>query len=111
MLLQIAETAQTIQEMDAEFAKWLITLGVGGILAGFMFVFYRKDVKLYTELWKVQSEMLVTVVKENTASNIKLISLIENQERNSFRKGDIESFIRQAILESLSQSERRKDAH
>lgn len=50
--------------MDAEFARWLTTLGVGGVLAAFMFWFYRKDVKSYTELWKTQSEQLIVVVKE-----------------------------------------------
>ncbi len=63
--------------MDTEFSKWIITLGVGGVLAGFMFVFYRKDVKQYTELWKTQTEMLLQVVKENTASNVKLTSAVE----------------------------------
>jgi glucose-6-phosphate-specific signal transduction histidine kinase len=78
------------QGMDVEFTKWLVTLGVGGVLAGFMFVFYRKDVKQYTELWRVTAEQLMNVVKENTASNSKLIALIENQERNMMRKQDIE---------------------
>lgn len=79
--------------MDAEFTKWLVTLGVGGILAAFMFTFYRKDVKQYTELWKATAEMLVGVVKENTGSNTKLISLIENMERNAMRRTDFESII------------------
>lgn len=101
-----------LPEVDAKFSEFLITLGVGGVLAGFMFIFYRKDIKMYTELWKLQSEMLMNVVKENSASNVKLISLIESQERNSFRKGDIEVFIRQIVQESLSdRSEWRKDAH
>ena len=75
--------------LDAEFTKWLVTLGVGGILAGFMFVFYRKDVKQYTELWKNAADQLITIVKENTASNTKLIAMLESQERNALRKGDI----------------------
>ncbi len=79
--------------MDAEFTKWLVTLGVGGILAAFMFTFYRKDVKQYTELWRTTAEQLMGVVKENTASNTKLIALIENQERNTIRKSDIEALI------------------
>lgn len=79
--------------MDPEFTKWLATLGVGGILAGFMFMFYRKDVKQYTELWRTTAEQLMTVIKENTASNTRLILLIENQERNSFRKSDVEALV------------------
>lgn len=93
-----------LPEVDAKFSEFLITLGVGGVLAGFMFVFYRKDIKMYTELWKLQSEMLMTVVKENTASNIKLIGLIESQERNGMRKGDIELIIQRVVTESLNQS-------
>lgn len=84
-------------DLDVEFTKWLITLGVGGVLAGFMFVFYRKDVRQYTELWKTATEMFATIVKENTASNVKLITLIEAQERNTLRKTDIETMINNAI--------------
>ena len=52
--------------MDGEFVKWFATLGVGGVLAGLMFVFYRKDVKLYTDQWRGQSDQLMNVVKDNT---------------------------------------------
>ncbi len=76
-------------ELDAEFSKWLITLGIGGVLAAFMFVFYRKDVKQYTELWKLMTDQLTSIVKDNTASNVKLITMLENQERNTMRKDDI----------------------
>lgn len=74
---------------DPEFVKWIATLGVGGVLAGFMFAFYRKDVKQYTELWKHTAEQMMQIIKENTASNAKLILLIENQERNQLRRTDI----------------------
>lgn len=89
---------------DTEFTKWLITLGVGGVLAGFMFMFYRKDIKQYTELWKTQAELnrqqlenMMLVVKENTTSNVKLVTMIEAQERNALRKSDIEFLIAQQI--------------
>jgi hypothetical protein len=85
---------------SAEFMKWLATLGVGGILAGLMFMFYRKDVKQYTELWKLATDQLMQIVKENTASNTRLIAMLETQERNSVRKSDIEGMI-----------ERSKQAH
>jgi hypothetical protein len=78
-----------VEAMDAEFAKWLATLGVGGVLAGLMFMFYRKDVKQYTELWKTATDTMMLIVKENTASNTKLIQLIETQERNTLRKEDL----------------------
>lgn len=80
-------------EVNSEFLQWLVTLGVGGVLAGFMFVFYRKDIKQYTELWKATTDILVQTVKENTASNQKLITMIESQERNAIRKSDIEALI------------------
>lgn len=86
-----------VGSMDAEFTKWLVTLGVGGVLAGFMFMFYRKDVKQYTELWKSSTDQLILIIKENTASNIKLITLLESQERNAIRMSDIESFINKKI--------------
>lgn len=79
--------------MDAEFAKWLATLGVGGVLAGLMFMFYRKDIKQYTELWKTATDQMIVIVKENTASNTKLIGLIESQERNVIRKSDLDLMI------------------
>jgi len=82
-----------------EFIKWLITLGVGGVLAGFMFVFYRKDIKQYTELWKITADQLMSIVKENTASNTKLIGLIESAERNTLRKTDIDLMIERKIIE------------
>jgi len=78
---------------DTEFVKGLATLGIGGVLAGFMFMFYRKDVKQYTDLWKFATDQLMTVVKDNTASNTKLIALIENQERNAMRKEDIAALL------------------
>lgn len=82
-----------MEAVDAEFTKWLVTLGVGGVLAGFMFIFYRKDVRQYTELWRSTADLLVQTIKENTASNTKLISLIEAQERNMIRMVDIESIV------------------
>lgn len=85
---------------DPEFIKWFATLGIGGILAAFMFVFYRKDVQMYTELWQKSTDTLISVVKDNTASNIKLVSLIENWERNSLRKSDIERMIDARFIES-----------
>lgn len=79
--------------MDADFVKWLATLGIGGVLAGFMFVFYRKDVRQYTELWRLMTDQMMTVVKENTASSTKLITMIETAERNAMRKTDIEEMV------------------
>jgi hypothetical protein len=54
--------------VDQDFMRFLASLGVGGIIAGLMFMFYRKDVRLYTDQWKGQSELLMQVVRENTAA-------------------------------------------
>jgi hypothetical protein len=74
-----------VEQEVTEFSKYLATLGVGGILAGLLFIFYRRDVKQFTELWKIQTEVLLTVVRENTASNVKLISAIEEMKRNNIK--------------------------
>lgn len=71
--------------VDAEFVKFMATLGVGGVLAAFMFHFYRKDVRQYTDLWRGQSEALIQVVKENTASNTRLISVIDTLQVSNGR--------------------------
>lgn len=52
-------------------------MGVGGLLAMAMFLFYRKDVLQVQDFWKGQSEHLLNVVKENTASNVKLVSAVD----------------------------------
>lgn len=83
---------------DADFVKWLATLGVGGVLAGFMFSFYRKDVRQYTELWKLATDQLMLVVKENSASNARLIVMLEAAERNALRKSDLDMMFQQAQL-------------
>ena|SRR3990167_3318316 len=86
--------------MDTEFVKWLATLGVGGSLAAFMFIYNKKEMIEYvskltmlTEQWRITAETFAGIVKENTASNTKLIVILENQERNSIRKQDIELMI------------------
>ena len=63
--------------MDAETLKYLASLGVGGILAGMMFFVYRKDMKVNAEAWRGQADMLMVVVKENTAAITALIQLVQ----------------------------------
>lgn len=63
--------------IDTETLSWLASLGVGGVLAGAIFAIYRKDAVQWQDAWRGQSQMLVEVVKENTSSNVKLITLIE----------------------------------
>ena len=67
--------------MDAEFLRWAI--GQGGIAIAFvvLFHFYRKDVQSFTSQWQGQSEALIEVVRDNTASNTRLIVLIDALHR------------------------------
>ncbi len=67
--------------------QWFATLGVGGVLAGMMFFFYRKDVRAYTELWKAQTELLMDVVRENTKSNVQLTGVVDALHRRLDRNG------------------------
>jgi hypothetical protein len=53
---------------EAEFVKYLTTLGVGGAIAGLCLAFYRKDMKLYTEQWKTMSELNMSVIRDSTAA-------------------------------------------
>ncbi len=88
-----------MEPVNTEFAQWIATLGIGGVLAGFMFMFYRKDMKQFTDLWKTTSDQLILVIKENTTSSTRLIALIENQERNALRKDDIVTLIDRKLTE------------
>lgn len=54
--------------MDQETYKWLGSLGVGGLLAGMMFFYYRKDALQWQDAWRGQSQILIQMVKENTAA-------------------------------------------
>lgn len=77
--------------MDTDFLQWLSTLGVGGVLAAFMFYFYRKDVRHYTDLWKGQSEALMQVVKENTiaiTANTQVVGSLRMELQNRHPSSD-----------------------
>lgn len=63
--------------MDAEFLKYLASLGVGGILAGVIFLVYRKDSKEMHNQWKGQAEIMIAVVKENTRAVTELTMIIK----------------------------------
>ena len=65
--------------LEGETFKFLATLGVGGVLAGFMFLIYRKDSQLWQEAWKGQSQILVQVVKENTAAVTALVTKLDQR--------------------------------
>ena len=76
--------------MEPDLLNNLSTLGVGGVIAGFMFLFYRRDAKHYEERaiqrekqWEGQSNALMLVVKENTAAvtaNTRTIDALHARE-------------------------------
>lgn len=72
-----------------ELLKQLPSLGVGGLLALFIYVSSKRREDMFIELWQKNSDILLKVVADNTDSNKKLISLIETAERNSIRKSDL----------------------
>lgn len=68
--------------------QWFATLGVNGILAGVMFYFYKHLNERFTEYVKQQNEhqqrqttLLVEVVRENTASNTKVVTMVDAMHR------------------------------
>lgn len=63
---------------DVEWLQIAAQLGTGGVLAAIIFAIYRKDALRWEEAWKGQSQMLLQVVKENTAA---ITALIERLER------------------------------
>lgn len=68
--------------MDAELGQWATTLGVGGALAAFMFMFYRKDILNVVNSQKEQISVLMSVVKENTVAitaNTKTIEALHRR--------------------------------
>lgn len=65
--------------IDGETIKWLASLGVGGILAGGMFLVYRKDAREWHEAWRGQAQLLTQVIKENTAAITALVEAQRNR--------------------------------
>ncbi len=68
--------------------QWFATLGVNGILAGVMFFFYRQLTGQFTDFVRAQlaaqtqqTTTIVQVVKENTESNTKLVTMIDAMHR------------------------------
>ena len=54
---------------DIEFWRQIIAQGGATVIAVLIFLAYRKDVK-------TTADVLIQVVRENTASNVELISLV-----------------------------------
>lgn len=80
---------------DPEFVKYLASLGVGGIIAVFIYFYSRKDNEAYskvliqiTEERKGQVEMLVGVIQSVTSSitaNTKVIEAFHSRLDRLYR--------------------------
>lgn len=92
--------------MDLEITKWLATMGVGGAIAGLMFVFYRKDVRSYTDLWKETAVMLAGLIEKSTAAHVENTS--SNREMISLLKAVHKRLDADAILEAAETRRRIK---
>lgn len=86
--MQVAVRTQGEKVDPNSSTQWFATLGVGGIVAAFMFMFYRKDVKQYTDLWKEQSTanasllaQVMEVVRDNTAALTKVVAVVDSLHR------------------------------
>jgi hypothetical protein len=55
--------------MDSELLKWVATLGVGGVLAAMMFVFYRVDFLRERLFHRDASRKLTEVVEKNAETS------------------------------------------
>ena len=58
------------------------SLGVGGILAGVMFFFYRQDRKSTEDMLKRAMDEQATALKENTTVMTRLTDIIEQYHRH-----------------------------
>lgn len=54
--------------MDAETLKWIMSQGVGAVLAFGMFLVYRKDVHEALNSWREQTKILTGIAQENSAA-------------------------------------------
>jgi len=77
--LMLAQATPMVPMVSTAWDESLPALGIGGVIAIIIFAFYRKDVKMYHNLWKGQSTMLVEVVKENTAAITKLTAKLDHK--------------------------------
>lgn len=76
--------------IDDEIAKWVIQGGSTALIAGLIFVAYRKDIKFYTDQWKGVTDMLVKVIQDNTAAlvrNTEMMNRIIEKNNNHTNGG------------------------
>jgi hypothetical protein len=74
--------------MDADFGKWLGTLGVGGAIAGVVMYFYHRLAESHahtyadlTERWEKMTDDLRLVVRENTQAFVQALQMIQAMQK------------------------------
>lgn len=95
---------------DPEFIKYLASLGVGGAIAAFVYLYSRKDNEAYTKVLiqvaeerKGQVELLVNIVKEVStavASNTKVIEAFHNRLDRLYKFEDTLKDVKNSVQES-----------
>ena len=67
--------------MDTETVKWVMSQGIGAVLAAVLFWVYRKDVHTALNSWQSQTKILTDLVRDVTAALQANTSAIEAMER------------------------------
>lgn len=68
--------------MDPETIKWIVSQGIGAVLALGMFLLYRKDVHEALNSWQSQTKILTDLVKEVSTTLQAHTSTIQEMERS-----------------------------
>lgn len=68
-------------KMDASMLSWVMSQGIGAVLALVMFLIYRKDVKNGLSAWKAQTEILIDLTGDSTRTNQQVASAVEHLAR------------------------------
>jgi len=83
--------------MDAEFGKWLGTLGVGGAIAGVLAYFYHRLAQGHEKVngemasrFETLAEDLRLVVRENTVAFTKALEMIGMMQKQLDRWDGVE---------------------
>jgi hypothetical protein len=66
-----------------ESTRWIAQLGIGGTIAIVIFVFYRRDMRSYSELWQAQAtetramtDRVITLVETTTKTATELTAVV-----------------------------------
>ena len=93
--------------IDPEYIKFFSSLGVGGILAGMIFFYSRKDGKKHEEDWKEQEKncenretTLINIVTKNTEGFERLCAAINNLSADIKKAEEIKLQQIQELLKS-----------